>query len=130
MVKSKGGGGGRTYTSRFRGVHQTFPTRRWEAQFRRSGKPTSLGCFDHEEEAARAYDKMMVWTELHNAAGVKGGITNFEPSEYATEIPWLQTVSQDELIEALRSDGRRQAAHRMLRQKRETGAPSDGDSDQ
>lgn len=31
---------------RFRGVHQTFPTRRWEAQFRRNGKPTSLGCFD------------------------------------------------------------------------------------
>jgi hypothetical protein len=32
---------------------------------------------------------------------------------------------QDELIEALRSDGRRQAAHRMLRQTRE-GAPSGG----
>jgi len=27
-------------------VHQTFPTKRWEAQFRRNGKPTSLGCFD------------------------------------------------------------------------------------
>ncbi|KAL6763137.1 hypothetical protein V8C86DRAFT_3086219 [Haematococcus lacustris] len=27
----------------------------------------------------------------------------------------------DELIEALRSDGRRQAAHRMLRQKRDSG---------
>ena len=50
----KAAGGGRTYTSRFRGVHQTFPTKRWEAQFRRSGKPTTLGCFDHEEEAARA----------------------------------------------------------------------------
>jgi ABC-2 type transport system ATP-binding protein len=37
--------GARTYTSRYRGVHQTFPTRRWEAQFRRAGKPTSLGCF-------------------------------------------------------------------------------------
>eukprot|EP00775_Hariotina_reticulata_P012372 gene12372-12507_t len=44
--KVGGGAGGRTYTSRFRGVHQTFPTRRWEAQFRRNGKPTSLGCFD------------------------------------------------------------------------------------
>jgi hypothetical protein len=32
---------GRTFTSRFRGVHQTFPTKRWEAQFRRGGKPTS-----------------------------------------------------------------------------------------
>lgn len=42
---------GRTFTSKFRGVHQTFPTKRWEAQFRRGGKPTSLGCFDNEEEA-------------------------------------------------------------------------------
>lgn len=34
---SKGGGSGRTYTSKYRGVHQTFPTRRWEAQFRCTG---------------------------------------------------------------------------------------------
>lgn len=33
-VKGKSNPAGRTYTSRFRGVHQTFPTRRWEAQFR------------------------------------------------------------------------------------------------
>jgi len=42
-VKSKSNSSGRTYTSKFRGVHQTFPTKRWEAQFRRNGKPTSLG---------------------------------------------------------------------------------------
>lgn len=42
-VKTKSNGAGRTYTSKFRGVHQTFPTKRWEAQFRRNGKPTSLG---------------------------------------------------------------------------------------
>lgn len=137
---SKSKSGSRTFTSKYRGVHQTFPTRRWEAQFRcggraacmcvvprrglpgpgsagcralagpsccrlpsrapfspshapavplgpptnflcrRNGKPTSLGCFDHEEQAARAYDKMMLWCELHNAAGVKGGITNFDAS--------------------------------------------------
>ncbi len=29
--------GGRTFTSKYRGVHQTFPTRRWEAQFRWAG---------------------------------------------------------------------------------------------
>lgn len=118
-VKCKSNTPGRTYTSKYRGVHQTFPTKRWEAQFRRNGKPTSLGCFDHEEEAARAYDKMMLWCELHNTAGVKGGITNFDPAEYEKDIAWLQSITQDELIESLRSDGRRQAAHRMLRQKRE-----------
>ncbi|GIL54334.1 hypothetical protein Vafri_9907 [Volvox africanus] len=118
-VKSKANGSGRTYTSKYRGVHQTFPTKRWEAQFRRNGKPTSLGCFDNEEEAARAYDKMMLWCELHNAAGVKSGITNFDPTEYEKEFAWLQAISQDELIETLRSEGRRQAAHRAMRQKRE-----------
>lgn len=92
--KTKAGASGRTYTSKYRGVHQTFPTKRWEAQFRRSGKPTSLGCFDREEEAARAYDKMMLWCELHHATGVKGGITNFDPSEYEGDLQWLQQVSQ------------------------------------
>lgn len=42
-VKCKATVSGRTYTSKYRGVHQTFPTKRWEAQFRRNGKPTSLG---------------------------------------------------------------------------------------
>jgi len=119
-VKGKTSGGGRTYTSKYRGVHQTFPTRRWEAQFRRNGKPTSLGCFDHEEEAARAYDKMMLWCELHNAIGGKGGITNFDPTEYETHIQWLQQVTQDELVQILRSDGRQQAAARTMRQKRDS----------
>lgn len=128
-LKSKSAGGGRQYTSKYRGVHQTFPTRRWEAQFRRAGKPTSLGCFDREEEAARAYDKMMMWCDIHNTAGVKGGITNFDQTEYDKEVAWLQQISQDELIEQLRSDGRKQAAKRMLKQKREVihGA-DDGDS--
>ncbi len=61
---------------------------------RRCGKPTSLGCFDHEEQAARAYDKMMLWCELHNSSGVKGGITNFDPAEYEKDLSWLQVVNQ------------------------------------
>ncbi|KAF5840487.1 hypothetical protein DUNSADRAFT_16578 [Dunaliella salina] len=93
-VKGKSNGAGRTYTSKFRGVHQTFPTKRWEAQFRRNGKPTSLGCFDREDQAAEAYDKMMLWCELHNTAGVKGGITNYDASKYEEIIPWLRTIAQ------------------------------------
>lgn len=45
--KTKGSGSGRTYTSKYRGVHQTFPTKRWEAQFRcgrvpEQGKPPAV----------------------------------------------------------------------------------------
>ena len=61
---------------------------------RRNGKPTSLGCFDHEEQAARAYDKMMLWCELHNSSGVKGGITNFDPTEYEKDLQHLSSVTQ------------------------------------
>ncbi|KAK9800857.1 hypothetical protein WJX73_000580 [Symbiochloris irregularis] len=119
VSKSKGANPGRTYTSKYRGVHQTFPTKRWEAQFRRNGKPTSLGCFDLEQEAARAYDKMMLWCELHQSSGMKGGITNFDPTEYERDLAHLQNVSQEELVQSMRSEGRKQATHRMMRQKRD-----------
>jgi len=108
-------GAARTYTSRYRGVHQTFPTRRWEAQFRRAGKPTSLGCFDREEEAARAYDKMMLWCEIHHAdlrslGLLRNGVTNFEPACYAADMEALREMSQDDLVQELRRMGRLQAA--------------------
>jgi hypothetical protein len=110
----KGVAGARTYTSRYRGVHQTFPTRRWEAQFRRAGKPTSLGCFDREEEAARAYDKMMLWAEIHQAdmrtlGLLRNGVTNFPPSHYEADVPALRAMTQDDLVQELRRVGREQA---------------------
>jgi len=67
---------------------------------RRNGKPTSLGCFDHEEQAARAYDKMMLWCELHNSSGVKGGITNFDPTEYEKDLQHLSSVTQARPVRA------------------------------
>jgi hypothetical protein len=91
-------------------VHQTFPTKRWEAQFRRNGKPTSLGCFDHEEEAAKAYDKMTLWCDLHQSSSMRGGILNFSIEMYASEIPMLKSIDQDELLTKLRREGRTQAA--------------------
>ena len=39
------------------------------------------------------------------------------PTEYDSELPWLQQVSQDDLVQLLRSEGRKQAAQRMLKQK-------------
>ena len=44
VARQKGISTGRTYTSKFRGVHQTFPTRRWEAQFRRAGAAPAPPC--------------------------------------------------------------------------------------
>ena len=110
---------GRNYTSRYIGVHQTFPTKRWEAQFRRNGKPTSLGCFDEEEEAARAYDKMKIWCQFHDPKTLKVGTTNFDVGEYEPDIGVLKRISQDDLIHSLRSYGCKQAAERHSRQKRE-----------
>jgi len=122
VARQKGVSSGRTYTSKYRGVHQTFPTRRWEAQFRRNGKPTSLGCFDHEEEAARAYDKMMVLCELHgqdSRGGTKGGghklvfttlPLNFDFCEYESDFEGLRQITQDDLVQNLRRQGRMQAA--------------------
>eukprot|EP00890_Picochlorum_soloecismus_P004722 jgi/Picsp_1/5250/NSC_02612-R1_protein len=108
----------RGYSSQYRGVYRTHPTRRWEAQFRRNGKPTSLGCFDEEEQAARAYDRMMIWCELNKSKLTKTGIPNFDPEEYAADIEWLQEISQDDLLEHLRSEGRRQASKHRQKQPR------------
>jgi hypothetical protein len=110
---------GKPFTSRFRGVHRTVPTKRWEAQFRKDGKPTSLGCFDSEESAAIAYDKMMIWCELHQRGGNKGCLTNFEPERYKDDLAWLQSISQDELLKELRKKGREEAASRWDRIKQQ-----------
>lgn len=37
-------------------------------------------------------------------------------------MPYLQGCTQDDLVQQLRSDGRRQAAQRMLKQKRDGAA--------
>ena len=119
VCKPKRQSKGRTFTSRYRGVHQTFPTRRWEAQFRRNGKPTSLGCFDREEEAARAYDKMKVWCQMHEPKTLRAGTTNFDVSEYEQDTGDLDGMSQDDLIRSLRRYGRDQAAARLSKLKKE-----------
>ena len=126
VCEPKRQGKGRTFTSRYRGVHQTFPTMRWEAQFRRNGKPTSLGCFDEEEDAARAYDKMKVWCWMHDPktleGGLKAGTINFDVSEYERDIGHLDEMSQDDLIGSLRSYGREQAAERLSKLKKDQRA--------
>ena len=126
VCEPKRQGKGRTYTSRYRGVHQTFPTRRWEAQFRRNGKPTSLGCFDREEEAARAYDRMKLWCQIHEPEnlriGLKASTINFDVSEYEQDIVHLDGMSQDDLIRSSRRYGREQAAERLSKLKKDQRA--------
>jgi len=36
----------------------------------------------------------MLWCELHNSSGVKGGITNFDPTEYEKDLQHLSSVTQ------------------------------------
>jgi hypothetical protein len=48
-----------------------------------------------EDEAARAYDRMMLWCEIHGAAGsMKGSVTNFDLTEYEKDIAWLTGITQ------------------------------------
>ena len=57
----------------------------------------------------------MVWVELHSAEAkktqeLKGGTTNFDINEYKSEIGGLLQLTQDELVQMLRREGRSQAA--------------------
>ena len=77
-----------------------------------------------KEEAARAYDRMMVWCELHGQdsrggakhanKSVPSGFTtvplNFEYGEYESDFERLRQISQDDLVQNLRRQGRLQAA--------------------
>ena len=36
----------------------------------------------------------MLWCELHQNLGMKGGITNFDASEYERDLEHLQNISQ------------------------------------
>jgi len=135
---------GKPFTSKFRGVHRTIPTKRWEAQFRRAGKPTSLGCFDTEESAARAYDRMMVWCQLHNTSSTSSGgkaikknqrervnhlkanVTNYPSSMYQDDVPWLMSITQEELLLQLRKEGRAEAAATRAMERERAGLAARG----
>ena len=61
-------------------------------------------------------------THLKKNQNFNSGVTNFDPSEYEHDIPSLLACTQDELVAALRGEGRRQAAARAARLKKEAAA--------
>jgi hypothetical protein len=76
-------------SSKYRGVTLVKSTGRWKAQCYIGGKKTSLGYFGSEEEAARAFDRMMLWS--CKAGGKKKEevevevLLNFPLSEYSED---------------------------------------------
>lgn len=60
---------------------------------------------------------MMIWCHLHNELSYKAGITNYDMNEYEADYPWLTSITQEDLIESMRSSGRRQAHSRQMRAK-------------
>ena len=109
----------RTLTSQYRGVHWHRVNRRWRVEFNHNKKNVTVGHFDDEKDAARAYDRMAVWFQLHGVARNKpraagGGVhnlnsvkdsLNFAYGEYEGEFDELRRMTQEECVRSLRQLG-------------------------
>ena len=89
---------------------------RWQVQFNHNYKNIFLGRFDDEEDAARAYDRMMVWFDLHGIVRKKPGSRmhdsislkgsfNFAYEEYEGEFGALRCMTQADVVRSLRQQG-------------------------
>lgn len=54
-----------------------------------------------DEEAAHAYGRLVMWCQLHNTPGVQQRSMIFDPSKYAGDVTWLQSVTQLALSDCL-----------------------------
>jgi len=117
-----GGGGGRVYTSKYRGVSALSGSPvRSGATLGHNGKNTRIGLFDREDDAARAWDRMMLWCDLHGVVLKRHGrqsvytsdsikaALNFAYEGYEGELDELRAVmTQDAMVQNLRQEGRAQ----------------------
>jgi hypothetical protein len=100
-----------TQATKFTGVTRDKRTGRWRAEFRSGGdgKPTFLGYYGTQEEAARAYDRMMVWLELHGHTRRGGFTLNFERGDYQSEEDELGAITtQEDMVAKLRQQATEQ----------------------
>jgi len=142
-----GGGGGTavgmvarqepTHTSQYRGVIWHLGDRRWQVQFKHNKKQIHVGYFDEEEDAGRAYDRMMVWLQLHgivinkrgggvhDSSNIKASL-NFAYDEYKGEFDELRRMTQDELVQKLRQEGWRGQAQAQAQAAQVSGGHAPG----
>jgi len=111
-------------TSKHRGVSYNKATQRWGAMFMHQGKTTRLGYFETEEDAARAYDCVLVWCKTHGVKIYRGIALNF-PREGGKVDDELTGITLDELVLNLRKQGLEQTAARKA--ERGEGSTVGGD---
>ena len=84
-------------SSQYRGVSLQRNTGKWEAYIRdENGKQLYLGLFEHEQQAARAYDRTAIKLHKENA------VLNFPLPEYEGELEHLARISTEDLVAELR----------------------------
>jgi hypothetical protein len=111
--RGAGSGGGckraaskKTSPKKYTGVCLDKSTGRWVAQHKIGGKQTYLGNFGSEEEAARAWDRMRLWSCKGDGTKKVEGELNFPLSDYGDdEVTKLQGLTQEEMIKKLRRTG-------------------------
>ncbi|WZN62099.1 AP2-like ethylene-responsive transcription factor [Chloropicon roscoffensis] len=88
----------RQRSSQYRGVTKHRRSGRWEAHIwvRETGKQVYLGGYELEEHAAEAYDVAALKCKGHKVK------TNFETSKYGELLQYMDTITLDELVMAVR----------------------------
>jgi hypothetical protein len=113
---SSGGGGKgaaskKTSRKKYRGGSLDKRSGRWLARCWIGGKLTFLGTFGSEEEAARAWDRMRLWScKADGKMKEEVKKLNFPLSEYTDdEVTALQSLTQDEMVKNLQGTEERVA---------------------